>query len=485
MKPLLLILTLAFASAAFADRPNILLVLDDDLGYGDLGCYGAKDVLTPNLDKFAAEGLRFTSCYAAHPNCSPSRTALMTGRTPTRIGVRDWIPEDSPVHMRRSEITIAKLLQESGYTTCHAGKWHMNGEFNKPTQPQPNDHGFDHWFSTHNNAYPNHHNPDNFVRNGVAVGRLEGYAAHLVADEAMRWLDARDKSKPFFAYVCFHEPHEPISSDAKYAALYHSNDPSFNGHHGNISQMDDAFGRLMKKLDDAGLRENTLVLFTSDNGPAITAQHPHGSAGPLRDKKGSTWEGGIRIPGILRWPGKTMPGSVCDEPVSGVDFLPTVCAIAGLQVPQDRTIDGASWLPVLEGRRVERQTPLYWHFNRATGAPKVAMRVGDWKVLATLDKAPADRNNDITEQTERDFKEAALKDFMLFNLSTDIGEKTDLADMEPARFAEMRELLQAKYAEVRNDSPTWPAWKFTGAEGKKIEWPDYVRKQKKAALKKP
>ncbi len=484
MKPLLPFLALALTSFAFADRPNILLVLDDDLGYGDLGCYGAKDVFTPNLDKFAAEGLRFTSCYAAHPNCSPSRTALMTGRTPTRVGVRDWIPEDSPVHMRRSEITIAKLLHESGYATCHVGKWHMNGEFNKPTQPQPNDHGFDHWFSTHNNAYPNHHNPDNFVRNGTEVGKLEGYAAHLVVDEAMRWLDARDKTKPFFAYVCIHEPHEPISSDPKYAALYHSDDPSFNGHHGNISQMDDAFGRLMKKLDDTGLRENTLVLFTSDNGPAITPQHPHGSAGPLRDKKGSTFEGGIRIPGILRWPGKTKPGTVSDEPISGVDFLPTMCAAAGLQAPQDRVLDGTSWLPVLEGQKLERKTPLYWHFNRATNDSKVAMRVGDWKILASLDKVPSPRNNDITEQSERDFKEATLKDFMLFNLSTDIGEKNDLAATEPAKLAELKAQLQTKYAEVQTEAPTWPAWKFTGAEGKKIEWPDYV-KQKKAAPKKP
>jgi len=484
MKMLFSFLALAFTSVAFAERPNILLVLDDDLGYGDLGCYGAKDVLTPNVDRFAAEGLRFTSCYAGHPNCSPSRTAIMTGRTPTRVGVRDWIPEESPVHMRRSEITIAKLLHEAGYATCHAGKWHMNGEFNQPTQPQPNDHGFDHWFATHNNAYPNHHNPDNFVRNGTAVGKLEGYAAHLVVDEAMRWLEARDKSKPFFAYVCLHEPHEPIASDAKYTALYPSDDPSYSGHHGNISQMDDAFGRLMKKLDDEGLRESTLVLFTSDNGPAITAQHPHGSAGPLRDKKGSMWEGGIRIPGILRWPGKTKPGTVSDEPISGVDFLPTMCAVAGLQAPQDRALDGASWLPVLEGGKVERKTPLYWHFNRATSEPKVAMRVGEWKILAALDKPSAARGMDITEQTERDFKEAKLQDFMLFDLSKDLGETHDLAAAEPAKLAELRELLQAKYAEVKKESPVWPAWKFTGAEGKKIEWPDYV-KGKKAAPKKP
>lgn len=483
MKLSLVFLTLACAPMALAERPNIILVLADDLGYGDLACFGAKDVQTPNLDRFASEGLRFTSCYAGHANCSPSRTALMTGRTPTRVGVRSWIPEDSPMHLRRSEITIAKLLQQAGYATCHSGKWHLNGAFNQPTQPQPGDHGFDHWFSTQNNAYPNHRNPDNFARNGTAAGKLDGYAAHLVADEALRWLDARDKNKPFFAYVCFHEPHEPIASDTKYTALYPHDDPAYSAHHGNITQMDDAFGRLMKKLDDSGLRDNTLVLFTSDNGPAVTPQHPYGSAGPLRDKKGSLFEGGIRVPGILRWPGKTKPGSVSDEPVCGVDFLPTICAITGIQPPGDRALDGGSWLPVLTGGKAERQTPLYWHFYRAGPGPKVAMRIGDWKILAALDKTPADRSNDITEQAERDFKAATLQDFMLFNLRTDIAEKNDLAASEPTKLAEMKALLETKYAEVKAESPTWPAWTFTGSEGKKIEWPEYVKKKKAASPK--
>jgi arylsulfatase A len=248
--------------------------------------------------------------------------------------------------------------------------------------------------------------------------------------------------------------------------------------------MDDAFGRVMKKLDDSGLRDNTLVLFSSDNGPAITAQHPYGSAGPLRDKKGSMWEGGIRVPGILRWPGKAKPGMTSDEPICHVDFLPTICAVTGLQAPQDRVIDGASWLPALEGGKVERKTPLYWHFNRASGDPKVAMRIGDWKILATLDKTPSPRGNDITEQEERDFKAAALKNFMLFNLRTDIGEKNDLAASEPAKLAEMKALLEAKYTEVKAESPAWPAWTFTGSEGKKIEWPDYVKKKKAAPANK-
>lgn len=488
MKKLLTAIISLLSVAAIADaapaKPNIVLVLCDDLGYGDLACFGDKALHTPNLDKFATEGLRLTSCYAAHGNCSPSRTALMTGRTPTRVGVRNWIPEESPVHVPRSEICVATLLKRVGYATCHSGKWHMNGQFNQPTQPQPNDHGFEHWFATHNNALPCHRNPNNFARNGQDAGKLEGYSAHLVVDEAIRWLGTRDPAKPFFLHVCFHEPHEPIATDPKYTKLYPSDDPSYSAHHGNITQMDDAFGRLMRALDERELRENTFVFFTSDNGPAITPMHPHGSVGPLRDKKGSLYEGGIRVPGIVRWPGRTRSGSVSDEPVCGVDFLPTACAIAGIEPPRDRRLDGASFLPVLDGKPVARSTPLYWHFNRASSDAKVALRVGDWKILATLDKNVALRGNDITEEDERVFKEAGLAAFSLYNLRTDIGEKTDLAAKETAKLAELKALLQAKYQEVRAESPVWPAWKFTGAEGRKIEWPDYWKKRQAAKKKK-
>jgi len=342
----------AFASngAQPSERPNFVIVLCDDLGYGDLACYGHPVIQTPNLDRFAAEGMRLTSCYAAAANCSPARTGMMTGRTPFRVGIHNWIPMFSPMHVRREEITVATLLRDRGYTTCHAGKWHLNGRFNLPGQPQPSDHGFDHWFSTQNNALPNHHNPDNFVRNGKPAGLLEGYSAQLVADEAIHWLrDLRDTAKPFFLFVCFHEPHEPIATDKRFADLYPSPGlPTRAAHHGNVTQMDHAFGRLMKAIDELNLRDNLLVFFTSDNGPAITNRHPHGSAGPLREKKGHVYEGGIRVPGIIRWPGCTNPGTTCDEPVSGVDVLPTFCEIAGIVPPADGSVwdsgnQAASW----------------------------------------------------------------------------------------------------------------------------------------------
>ncbi len=460
----------------FAAQPNIVLVVADDLGYGDLGCFGSAFARTPNLDRFANEGVRFTSCYAGHPNCSPSRAALMTGRTPMRAGIRSAIPLDSPMHLRTSELTVAEILKEAGYATAHVGKWHLNGLFNQAEQPQPNAHGFDHWFSTQNNALPSHHDPLNFVRNGESVGKLDGYAGQIVVDEAIRWLDTgRDRAKPFLLYTCFHEPHEPISTDRKFASLFPSDDPSFTAFYGNIAQMDDAFGRLMRALDERGLSENTIVWFTSDNGPAITSIHPHGSAGPLRDKKNALWEGGIRVPGIVRWPIKMKAGAVSDEPISGVDFLPTICAAAEVSLPSNRIFDGANVLPALEGLAVQRRTPLYWQFNGSMGEPRVALRVGEWKLLATL--APASsRLRDLDEQSEREIKEAELQRFMLYNLRLDIGEQNDLASSEPAKLDELRLKLEAIYREVRNETPLWPQWKATNREAEMIEWPDYYKK---------
>lgn len=482
--------------AETTSRPNIVVVLADDLGYGDLACYGNRVIKTPNIDRFAKQGLRLTDCYSAAANCSPARAGLMTGRTPYRIGIHNWIPLLSPMHVPREEITIATLLKRAGYETCHVGKWHLNGRFNLPEQPQPNDHGFDYWFATQNNALPTHHYPDNFVRNGkpVKVHRrfadrekktgkpfrvqrypanghaAEEYSGHLVTDEAIFWLTKkRNRNRPFFLFVCYHEPHEPIASAKAYMELYRRfSNTAREAHHGNVTQLDAAFGRLMRALDDLKLTENTLVVFTSDNGPAITRRHPYGSAGPLRDKKGAVYEGGIRVPGIIRWPGHTRPGSVSREPVSGVDLLPTLCEVTGIPVPTDRKIDGTSWLPVLRGQSLTRKTPLYWQFNVAHSKPKVAMRIGDWKILATLTGPVIKPFGDIRPEDQKAIKTAELNTFELYNLRSDIGEMRDLAQQEPQRLKEMAAKLRKLYREVRDESRTWPAWKWPRIEGKRI-----------------
>lgn len=461
-------------------RPNILIVLCDDLGYGDLACYGNNVVKTPNVDRFAKEGMRLTSCYAAAPNCSPARTGLMTGRTPYRVGIYNWIPMLCPMHVRDSEITIATLLKEQGYATAHCGKWHLNGRFNLPGQPQPSDHGFEHWFSTQNNALPNHHDPDNFVRNGQPLGKLKGYAADLVAEESIDWLtNQRDKSKPFFLFACFHEPHEPIASAAKYTEMYSQfNNPAKQAHHGNITQMDAAFGRLMAVLDQQNLSDDTLVVFTSDNGPAITSLHPYGSSGPLRSKKGFLYEGGIRVPGIIRWPGQIPAGSESDEPVCGVDLLPTLCAVTGIEVPKDRPIDGTDVRPLFDGKPVKRNTPLYWQFHYARSGPQVAMREGDWKLVAFTDGKRFGGTADLAEDALEHIDSANLKSYELYNLKKDIGETTDLAEKDPARVKEMSKRMTRMFREVQKENPTWPVWTSPRIESKRIIWETDARKQK-------
>jgi arylsulfatase A len=460
---------------------NFVIVLADDLGYGDLGCFGNKVIQTPNLDKFAGQGLRLTHCYSAGANCSPSRAGLMTGRTPTRVGVHNWIPMLSPMHLPAGEITIATLLRRAGYATCLVGKWHLNGMFNLPGQPQPSDHGFDHWFATQNNALPNHKEPYNFVRNRIPMGPLPGYSSQCVADEAVRWLkDVRDPAKPFFLYVCFHEPHEPIAAARQFSDLYSfPKDPSRSAHHGNISQMDDAFGRLLTALHKLNLEENTLVFFTSDNGPAITPMHPHGSTGGLRAKKGHLYEGGIRVPGILRWPGRTPAGKTSEEPICGVDILPTFCEIAGLTPPADRAMDGTSFLPVLAGKSLERKTPLYWHFNAAQSQPKVALRMGHWVLLAQLTGVEAKPSEDIRAEDQQAIKTAELRagTLELYDLRQDPGQAEDLAGRETERLKHMSAALQRLYRAVQGETPTWPAWTGPRYEQERIVWPDYYKKK--------
>jgi arylsulfatase A len=437
------------ATASAADkRPNVVIFLADDLGYGDLGCFGHPRIQTPNLDAFARQGVRLTQCYAACAVCSPSRSAILTGRTPHRNGVYTWITEGAEVHLRTSEIALAKLLREAGYATCHVGKWHLNGRFNDPSQPQPNDHGYEHWMATQNNADPSHRNPANFVRNGKPVGRFDGFSAPLVVDEAIDWLTTkRDQAKPFFLAVWTHEPHLPIETDPQFQKPYEDLGVDFRQHHGNVTQLDHAFGRLMKAIDDQHLTDETLVVFTADNGPEGdgTTGRTRGSTGGLRGRKRSMYEGGIRVPGIVRWPGQIPPGTTCEAPVVGSDLFPTVLGVCGAKPPTDRVIDGGDALPVLTGKAaaVERRTPIYWRLNMAPPRENLhmALRDGDWKLLAS---------DDFTH-------------FELYNLKTDPQEKTDLRRAEPERFGTLRKTLMQLDAEILKEGPDW--WKRLSPNG--------------------
>jgi len=443
-------------------RTNFLVILCDDLGYGDLACYGHPTIQTPALDRLAAEGIRLTDCYAAAPVCSPSRAGLLTGRNPNRFGVYDWIPARHPMHLGRGEITIAQLLQRAGYATGHFGKWHCNGQFNSPQQPQPGDQGFEYWFSTQNNAGPSHRNPANFVRNGRPVGPTEGYSCQVVAEEAIRWLRARrPEGKPFFAFVCFHETHEPVASPPDLVARYpQAKNENQAIYFANVTNVDRAVARLLATLDELGEAANTFVLFTSDNGPETlqrypTGIHSYGSPGPLRGMKLHIYDGGIRVPGIIRWPGHTRPGQVVSEPVCSLDLLPTFCAIAGIEPPHDRRLDGANLLPIFDGRPVRRETPLFWFYFLAISKPKAALREGDWKLVAHWDVT--EPFTGVTPEAIRAIKRARLTDFELYNLREDIGEKHDLAAEQPQRVEAMAHRMREMFGPIQAECPVWPA----------------------------
>ena len=442
-------------------RPNIVVILCDDLGYGDLACYGHPKIKTPFLDKMAKNGIRFTDFYSTAPVCSPSRVGLLTGRSPNRAGVYDWIPGGRDIHMRESEVTIPQLLKKAGYATCMSGKWHCNGKFNSRWQPQPNDAGFDHRFGTQNNATPSHENPKNFVRNGEPVGELKGYSCQLVVDEAVSWLRGQQsKKKPFFMYIAFHEPHEPVASPKDMVSQYDGVARNYDEaqYFANVTNLDAAVGKLMKTLRFMNLVENTLVIFTSDNGPETLLRYGKGSrrsfgvADPLRGMKLWTTEAGFRVAGIMHWPARIKSGQVSGEVISALDFLPTFCDLAGAKAPENLKLDGTSFLPALESRGVKREKPLLWVYYSALNARRVAMRDGKWKVLAKMNFP---KTKTINQKNMSQAKGTTLSDFQIFDLSQDIDESKNLAETNPSKLKELQNTMEIYYRELVNDSHVW------------------------------
>ena len=422
------------------DRPNFVVILCDDLGYGDLACYGHPHIKTPHLDKLATQGMRLTSCYAAAPVCSPSRAGMLTGRTPNRSGVYNWIPGNHVMHLRKDEVTVAAMLKNSGYDTAHVGKWHCNGKFNSPAQPQPGDHGFNHWFATQNNAAPSHENPRNFVRNGKPVGPMEGYACQLVADEGVDWLrNGRDKQKPFFLFTCFHEPHEPVASPDKMTAGYSevARNKLEAEYFANVENMDAAVGKLMAALDELKLADNTLVFFTSDNGPETLrryggAARSFGSPGPLRGMKLWLYEGGIRVPFLARWPARLPAGETFDAPVHHFDMYATAAAAAGADLPTDRVMDGVDLTAYVTGIDTT-QAPHEYLFFRSGAAQ--AVRDERWKLMVS---AP----------------EGQPRKEWLFDLTAE-GEWQDLLAEQPDVAVRLRQALEGHNAEQQPSRWPW------------------------------
>ncbi len=442
MKPFLTLLLPIFGSATLAAaKPNVVVIFMDDMGYGDIGPFGATKQKTPNLDRMAAEGMKLTSFYAA-PVCSVSRAQLLTGCYGARIDVPAVYGPGSPNGLNPAEFTIAERLKESGYATMCIGKWHVGD------QPEflPTKQGFDGYFGI---PYSN----DMQIKSSETGQRVtpllrDDKVAELLTDEqqsriverytdeAVRFITA-NKDKPFFLYLPHTAIHTPIYPGEKFRG------ESSNGRVGDwIEEVDASSGRILDTLRELKLADNTLVVFTSDNGPWLIKQADSGSAGPLRGGKGSTWEGGVRVPTLAWWPGKIAPGSSADAIAGTIDLLPTAVSIAGGTLPAQPVIDGRDLSPLLFGKTTDSPRGVHYYFS---GYQLQAVRKGPWKL------AIMPQNETMGRPVAPDAQTDAPR---LYNLDQDIGEKTNLAATHPEIVKELRTLGDTIMAEIGGQAPT-------------------------------
>jgi len=425
-------LIMAFSLTAQGSQPNLVIFYVDDLGYGDLGAYGHLIVKTPNIDQLATDGIKYLQYYAPAPLCSPSRAAMLTGRTPYRTGVRSWISPGQDLHIGENEITIAHLLQAKGYKTAVMGKLHLNGGAEMENQPQTDDMGFDYsfiipggWVKNAKIAAPATGSklrsgimyPDNYWRNGKPVGETSKFSGELVSDEVIHWLNQLDGENPFFLYIPYSEVHTPVASPDRYLEMYsdyisdsakqtrdvyyfdRKNLP-YRGsgeYYANISFLDEQVGRVIRKLEEMGKSDETIIIFTSDNGP-VTREYRKpwelgiaGETAGLRGRKDNLLEGGIRVPAIIKYPPLIAPGQVSKVPVHGVDLLPTLAELLDFEPPSDRELDGQSIVATFRGGEIERNRPLIWTIDMPGEDDPVnewAIRDGDWKLILDRDEKP-------------------------------------------------------------------------------------------------
>ncbi|MEE2642004.1 MAG: sulfatase-like hydrolase/transferase [Planctomycetota bacterium] len=432
-------------------RPNIVVLLADDLGFRDIGCYGGP-VRTPTLDGLAKKGTRFTDFYSGCAVCSPSRATLLTGRHHIRAGVYSWIHDASQAsHLLEREITLAEILKSHGYRTAHIGKWHLGLPTKTREKPTPDQHGFDDWFATWNNAEPSHRNPRNFIRNGRPVGEIKGYSCQIVVDEAIEWLGKHKNAgddPPFFLNLWFHEPHAPIAAPKQIVSGYGDSSDKSAVYSGTIENTDRAIGRLLGWLRENYPPQETLIFYGSDNG-----SYREDRTGGLRGRKGANWEGGIRVPGIYCWPGKIATDQVTSVPSGLVDLLPTLCGLLEIEPPKVH-LDGTDVSRLLLGksRTVKRQQPLFWHLQRSI--PVVAMRDGNYSLVARRDyQLPS--TNLFREDWIPIIKSGTYKDFELYDLSVDRGQTRNLAGQRPELLESMKKKLLEINRSVMDDGADW------------------------------
>ena len=429
---------------ASKDRPNVIFILADDLGFAELGCYGNNFNETPNLDKLAGRGTMFTNAYASAPVCSPYRAALMTGQYPARVGITDYLRPNDPKHLSTDHITIAEMLKRAGYATGIIGKWHLTGYANHGAKEvPPNQHGFDEVIVSENRGIGggSYFHPYHFNRE--INKRLPGkeYLVDRCNLEALEFIE-RHKDGPFFLYLSHYAVHTRLQGKDELVAKYEKKPGAGKGNRARrnnphlaaqLESIDEGVGMIMKKLDELSLAENTVLIFTSDNGGEDRVT----SNAPLRAGKSTLYEGGIREPLIIRWPKVVKPGTVCNTPLSNIDFYPTFLQLAGLRPDPRQHLDGVSILPLLKnpGTELGRNT-LYWHYplkkphflgGRSTGA----IRKGDFKLIEFFDNGEVE----------------------LYNLTEDIAEKNNLAEKLPEKAAELQKRLTEWRTQIGIEPP--------------------------------
>ena len=463
------------------NKPNIIFILVDDMGWKDLGVYGSTFYESPNLDKLAAQGMQFTDAYASSPVCSPSRSSIMTGQVPVNTGITDWIigaqniigpmpdqkliPQQFIFNLPKSNITIAQALKNNGYVTCFAGKWHLGMSEEYWPEAEGFDYNYGGWAAGNPRDYgmggyfSPYHNPK------LKDGPTGEFLPDRLTTETINFIKQEAKSgKPFFADLSFYAVHQPIEAKKEYIEKFKEKAqkwgldtlqqfvkdadwmqeyPDFTErmvqsnpvYAALIYSMDENVGWIVKTLDELGISKNTIIVFSSDNGGLSTAEGAPTSNFPLRYGKGWSYDGGIRIPLIIKWPGVTKPGEVCKFPVINTDFYPTFLDMANLPQMPKQTKDGVSLAPLLEGEKSINQPVLYWHYPHYSdqgGGPSSAIREGDWKLVQFYD----DNHSE------------------LYNLSFDIGERRDLAKTFPAKTAELQQLLNIWKKENQAKIPT-------------------------------
>jgi len=444
---------------------NVVLILVDDLGWMDLSCQGSRYFETPHIDRLAAEGMRFTDAYAACAVCSPTRAAVQTGRYPGRLGVTDWIrsrfqggtiPADkknpsgfsggkrkflvpkNALWMESEEVTIAELLKPAGYVTCHIGKWHLGAD---DWYPQKQGYDFNYGGCDYGQP-PSYFDPFNqpkhrhaMIRGGIPhlPGRKPGqYLSDREAEEAVAFIE-KHKDKPFFLNMDNYAVHTPIQAKAEVTAKY-AKKPKTTQKNAKYAAMvesvDDCVGRIMDALEEHGIADRTMIIFTSDNGGLVGPT----SNAPLRSGKGYAYEGGIRVPLIIKWPGVVKPGVTSAESVTSVDYLPTIAEVTGLDLPKGRAIDGISLAKHLssQGKQSIEREAIYWHFPhyRHNPGPYSIIREGPWKLIK--------------------FYEGPME---LFNLKDDLGETKNLASVMPEKVKELNSRLLAHLKSIGAKMP--------------------------------